>query len=146
MSILVPASMISTMATTLGSYIQELRENLGWTQDDLGEKIGRPKFWISGIEIGRKKNLPEPHELRQIAIALGVSVTELLAAAGYIDAEAEDEKSPADSVVEELMPLIRQVQWNDFYRKLARSLLLDFLQNDRVRSEPTIVTATDSTE
>lgn len=110
MSILIPATKIVTMATTLGGHIQKLREASGWTQDELGARIGRPKSWISNIESGRKKNLPEPHEVRLLAKALSVPMSELLAAAGYADDERE--QSPDDEAIAQLTALMRQVRKN----------------------------------
>lgn len=40
---------------TPGSCIQIYRENLGWTQDELGEKIGVSKQYVSDWENGRRK-------------------------------------------------------------------------------------------
>jgi len=40
---------------TPGSCIQIYRENLGWTQEEMGEKIGVSKQYVSDWENGRRK-------------------------------------------------------------------------------------------
>lgn len=60
----------------LGSNIKTMREKVGMTQAELGEKIG-----VSGVAIMRyEKGLREPNinTLQKIAVALNVPVTQLL--------------------------------------------------------------------
>ena len=40
---------------TPGGCIQIYRENLGWTQEELGEKVGVSKQYVSDWEHGRRK-------------------------------------------------------------------------------------------
>ena len=70
--------------TKLGQYIRTVREHRGFEQQDVAASLGRSSAWLSDIERGRKKGLPEPEELRAIAGALGVSMIDMLLAAGYL--------------------------------------------------------------
>lgn len=74
----------------LGNNIKKMREKIGMTQAELGEKIG-----VSGVAIMRyEKDLREPNinTLQKIASALDVPVTQLLP----LD-ETEKEKPPTPS-------------------------------------------------
>lgn len=75
-----------------GETIRAIREARGREQKDVAAAIGRPPSWVSGFELGKKKNLPEPEEMRMLAEALGVSRLVLLQGAGYLD---DDEVDPA---------------------------------------------------
>lgn len=53
----------------IGSRIRKLRENAGWTQDDLAEKTGLKRPNISRIESGRYNTGQDI--LSKISMALG---------------------------------------------------------------------------
>lgn len=83
----------------LGSYIAAMRERRGYrTQTALAEAIGKPQTFVSRIERGTAKVLPEPDDLRLIARALNVPMAELLRAAGYLDPDDDTDTItiPAD--------------------------------------------------
>lgn len=67
----------------LGRFIQEKRLARGMRSESLASAIGRSQSWVSRVETGMMKTLPEPEALAAIAKALGVTVAELLDAAGY---------------------------------------------------------------
>lgn len=67
------------LAERLGSQIKAQRLALGWTQEDLGAKIGVEVNTVSRIECGT--HLPSLLRLESIADTLGVSITSLLGAA-----------------------------------------------------------------
>jgi transcriptional regulator with XRE-family HTH domain len=73
---------------TLGKFIQRRRIELGYTQEQLAEKIGPT---CRQAEVSRLENdgvaLPRRQRLEQIAIALDVSIGELLARSGWAGAE-----------------------------------------------------------
>ena len=56
--------------------ICELRKNEGWTQEELGEKLGVTKVTISSYERGTRQ--PNPKMLNALATLFGVSVDEIL--------------------------------------------------------------------
>ena len=69
---------------TVGAAIRALRKAHGWTQNDLERESGVPQRTISRIEAATKEGyVPLAHTLNALATALGVSVGNLLAAAGY---------------------------------------------------------------
>lgn len=57
----------------MGAKIKEIRENLGWTQEELAERSGVARVTISLIESGRTKNVMSG-TIKAIANALGVPV------------------------------------------------------------------------
>lgn len=138
MSILILETMIPIMETNLGARIRQLREARGWDQKDLGERIGgRPKSWVSNLETGKKQNLPEPHELRQIARALEVSYTDLLQAAGYLE-ESDLATPPEDEMpVRDYVAKVRKIDWDygEGRRGVFESILQTFLDQDRKKRE-----------
>ena len=74
----------------LGNNIKKMREKIGMTQAELGEKIG-----VSGVAIMRyEKDLREPNinTLQKIASALDVPVTQLLP---LDETEKEDPSTPS---------------------------------------------------
>lgn len=69
---------------TVGAAIRSLRKARGWTQTDLERESNVPQRTISRIEAATKEGyVPLAHTLNALATALGVSVGDLLAAAGY---------------------------------------------------------------
>jgi transcriptional regulator with XRE-family HTH domain len=60
----------------LARYIQEIRKQKGYTQEQLADKIGVSLTHYSYLEIGYK--LPNTHMLQRIADALEVKVKELI--------------------------------------------------------------------
>lgn len=59
-----------------GQRIRQVRESLGWTQDDLAEKIGVAVLQINRYE--HDKNEPSAEMLSRLAKALGCSADYLL--------------------------------------------------------------------
>jgi transcriptional regulator with XRE-family HTH domain len=72
---------------TLAARIRELRQVLGWTQQDLSRECGLSRSYISRLEMGDIA-LPSSERLRALSGALGASPDDLLQAAGYIDSPA----------------------------------------------------------
>jgi transcriptional regulator with XRE-family HTH domain len=75
----------------VGKRIAQARRALGWTQSDLGLRVGMAKTTIAGYEQGVR--LPGPTEATLLGEALGVSPAHLLVIDGdemqLLDAEAE---------------------------------------------------------
>lgn len=74
----------------LGRFVRERRDELGMNQGELGEAVGRDQKYISDVERGALVNLPPIEVLRPMAEALRCTTTDLLEAAGYIDASDEE--------------------------------------------------------
>jgi transcriptional regulator with XRE-family HTH domain len=75
----------------VGKRIAQARRALGWTQSDLGLRVGMAKTTIASYEQGVR--LPGPTEATLLGEALGVSPAHLLVIDGdemqLLDAEAE---------------------------------------------------------
>jgi transcriptional regulator with XRE-family HTH domain len=75
----------------VGRRIRQARELLGWTQPELGLRVGMAKQTISSYESGHR--MPGPREATLLGVALGVSPAHLLVVDGddmqLLDAEAE---------------------------------------------------------
>jgi transcriptional regulator with XRE-family HTH domain len=75
----------------VGKRIAQARRSLGWTQAELGARIGKAKTTIASYEQGVR--LPGPTEATLLGEALGVSPAYLLVIDGdamqLLDAEAE---------------------------------------------------------
>jgi transcriptional regulator with XRE-family HTH domain len=68
--------MINEAAMTFGRKLRQLREELGWSQDELGERAGLHGRHVGRLEIGGA--LPGTATLLALARALGASIDGLL--------------------------------------------------------------------
>jgi transcriptional regulator with XRE-family HTH domain len=68
-------------AVTLGRRRRQAREARGHTQVRVAAEAGVSAAFISGVEAGHYR--PRPATLRELAGALGVSYTKLVALVGY---------------------------------------------------------------
>lgn len=75
----------------VGPYVKARRMELGMTQEELGDALGRDQKYISRLETEYSR-FPAPSDLRALAAALQVRPADLLIAAGYLDAD-DDERS-----------------------------------------------------
>ena len=60
----------------LGKKIQKQRKHIGFTQEELAEKVGLSRAYVGYIEQGR--NTPSLEVLQKIAKALNTSMSEML--------------------------------------------------------------------
>lgn len=67
----------------IGEYVKSLRKARGYTQRKLGYLSGISNATINRIE--NNISLPEPDTLKKLARPLGVSYSDLLKVAGYLD-------------------------------------------------------------
>ena len=75
----------SRKPSPLGAFLKELREKKGVSLLDVEHALKIPNAYISQLETGARRKLPEPDRLRQFADYYNISVKELLAKAGYYD-------------------------------------------------------------
>jgi transcriptional regulator with XRE-family HTH domain len=102
----------------VGDRIRVLREERGWTQNQLSKVTGVPQPTIWRLEKGEITN-PKMDLLKKVALALGVSIDVLTG--------GTTPPSPDETGAEDLMP---EVVFRG-YEKLSRSRrqqLLDFLR------------------
>lgn len=95
--------------TDLGPLIRRLRQNAGLTQDELGARVGTTGASVSNWEGG--KHPPNPSNIRALADFFGDQ--ELLAAAGYDEAEYESLRRQFDeqaAVLEELRRIVADLR------------------------------------
>jgi transcriptional regulator with XRE-family HTH domain len=67
----------------LGGLVREARLRRGWTQEQLGDRLGVEKSYVSAIETGARK-WPQEY-VRPLSELLGLSQVEMAVAAGMID-------------------------------------------------------------
>lgn len=79
----------------LGSYLNQVRTERGYSLRDVADRSGVSATEISRIETGKRLK-PSPDVLRPIAEALLVSYPYLLQLAGYLD-ESAREKEPKET-------------------------------------------------
>jgi transcriptional regulator with XRE-family HTH domain len=77
----------------LARRIRDLRQVLGWTQQDLSDQSGLSRSYISRLEMGDIA-LPSSDRLRALATALGTTTDDLLQAAGFIDVPGDTSQLP----------------------------------------------------
>lgn len=110
-SIPVRPGIIRFMETGLGALIRTARQRRGWTQEQLAEKIGVQKSYVSQWETGARK-WPQEH-VRAIAFYLGLSQVEMAVAAGIIDEPQDPPPLPTDPLVTELVALLPRLTPED---------------------------------
>lgn len=78
---------VAPRTVTIGQYVRNRRRVLGMTQQELADALGWEQTTISHLELGRRKGIPEPWQLNELARVLRVSVFDMLKAVGYRDEE-----------------------------------------------------------
>lgn len=66
----------SPIQRKLGEKIRERRKELGWSQEDLSDKTGLDRTYISGIERGLRN--PALKNLSKLSKALKISIDQLM--------------------------------------------------------------------
>lgn len=89
----------------IGRFIAELRKEQGWTQMQLGERLGVSNKTISRWENGNY--MPDLAVLPELAELLAVSVNELIAGQRFVEA---DYKRDADKQLLQTMQLLAEVR------------------------------------
>ena len=94
----------------LGRWVRGRRQSLRMTQEEVAERIGpeTDPNYITQLENGRKKNLPDTTFLIGIAEALRTSVTDVLRGAGVlpIDVDAMPDQAPGSATMHALIDMI----------------------------------------
>lgn len=88
------------MEQSFGSYLKQLREERGWSMNQLAKAAEISGSQISRIENGLR-GVPKPQTIRKIADALEGSYEELMKQAGYLEGEHSIQKSGEDMQVPE---------------------------------------------
>jgi transcriptional regulator with XRE-family HTH domain len=76
----------------LGLAVKARRQELGITQETLANDSGLHQRWISNVETGRRN--PSYASLRRLASGLGLTASELLLRAEYIERDATTANKP----------------------------------------------------
>ena len=79
----------------LGLAVKGRRQELGLTQEQLANDTELHQRWISNVETGKRN--PSYASLRRLAAGLGLSASELIAAAERIEGDAAANKPAAAS-------------------------------------------------
>lgn len=77
------------MEHAFGPYMKQLREQQGFSINQLAEAAGISNSQISRIENG-VRGVPKPATIRKIADALAVPYTDMMKQAGYIETGSEE--------------------------------------------------------
>jgi transcriptional regulator with XRE-family HTH domain len=111
------------------SWLQAQLNQRDWTQTDLAKRSGISSGRIS--DYVRAVRIPGPINLRKIADALAIDPERVYEAAGFFSREPEF--PPDESIEEEMIGLIRQVDWTP---ELAEPILIQLrLLRDRRRRQ-----------
>lgn len=88
--------------STLGVVIRRRRLELGWTQEELAERISADSEYVRQSEISRIESgriaLPRRERLQRLAIVLDLPLGELLARSGWAGAEPHFSLSATDAI------------------------------------------------
>lgn len=120
----------------LGRWVRERRNALGLTQAQLAERMSYEfevdTNWVSGLEAGRRKSLPDFKYLEALASGLGVLVTDVQRGAGVLPVDVEQPltHAPGSATIHALVDMIDWVR-DPNRREAAESLLRTFLEQDQ---------------
>lgn len=121
----------------LGGLIRSKRERAGLRAYDVAARIGKQPSYITRLETGATKTLPPPEELAGIGDALGLSMAEMIEAAGYpVSApSAWDDSEDVEEIAEHArlvdwqrdasrLPVVHAIlrTWSEFDRNSLRSV------------------------
>jgi transcriptional regulator with XRE-family HTH domain len=100
--------------------LRYIREQAGYSQQDLADKAGVSQHTISEIELGRRK--PQGRTLRKLAQALGIEVADLLGSREYPLGEAPPsaEQQSFNHLLEDERRLRYLRPWRAFVHGLAQ--------------------------
>lgn len=79
------------METSIGERIKQLRERSGLSQEELGNRMGVTKSYISKLENGKKK-LNKYDRILQVANALNVHISEIIPDEEKLRVSVDDEE------------------------------------------------------
>lgn len=100
-----------------GNALRGMRKELGFTLDQLGEKAGFKKSYLSMLENGKTQGIPQPETLRKLANGLNVDYNALMLMAGYIDSKEFTKKKVYQSGMYEMQTKLdkigRKMEEND---------------------------------
>jgi len=68
--------LVMDIQTTLGKNLHVMREKLGWSQEELAERSGIHRTYISGLERGKRN--PTLKLIQAIAVSMGIKAAQLL--------------------------------------------------------------------
>lgn len=95
----------------LGSFLKELREKKGVSLLDVEHALKIPNAYISQLETGARKKLPEPDRLRLLADYYNVTTQELLAKAGYYEEKNVIQESFSNQINKAFLHVIYNPQF-----------------------------------
>jgi len=72
---------------SLGDIIRTRRLQLGWTQGELAERVGKSQRWVSNLELG-SVGQSRIATLKALANALSLDIEDLIIAAGQATSES----------------------------------------------------------
>jgi transcriptional regulator with XRE-family HTH domain len=121
----------------LGRWVRQRRVSLGMTQEQVTERmeVDVAPNWLTQLEGGRRKALPDTDLLIGLSQALRVSMTDVLRGAGVlpIDMEEAPEQAPGSRV---LHALIDMIDWSDPNRgAMTERILRGWVEDDRRASQ-----------
>ncbi len=109
----------------LGLLIKRRRETAGYTnQREFADLLGKAQSWVSRLESGATKETPSPEDMAVISQALGLSVLEMLQAAGYDITTGNEGESAALKTVR---PILESAELSQEQIDGLRRILLAFL-------------------
>lgn len=137
-------------AKKLGEELKKIRKGKGLTLEQLGNKTGFTKGYLSMIENGKLDSIPQPETLGKLADGLEISPTEIMVLAGYFDEEAlkTGQQSYAATVIldgiydlldkmeqQHPIPLLVETFRNEFNNSLDNNTDLNSLKTKLYRFE-----------
>lgn len=116
-------------ALEFGQLIKKARLRRGWQQQDLADRIGVDRGYISTIENG-KRNWPQSY-INPLADALNLDQVDMAIAAGLITPQRFRPVEPADPVRDDLIEKLKEVELNEERGDTLERVLNVYLEIDR---------------
>ena len=84
----------------LGKFLTELRERKGASLKDVENDTGIPNAYLSQLETGERRKLPDPDRLSKLADYYNVTVQQLLEKAGYLQSSSSSIEETMEQKIE----------------------------------------------
>lgn len=122
----------------LGRWVREKRQSLGMDQATVWARMeieGDPN-WLSLLESGRRKSLPDTDYLIALSAALRSSMTDVLRGAGIlpVDVEERPEIAPGSATIHALVDMVDWVR-EPHYRDATEAFLRGILEQQKTSAE-----------
>ncbi len=99
---------------------------------ELARQLGKQPSHVHRLKSGLVKTLPSPEELERLSRTLGLSIADMVSAAGYrIDPESDDVLTGSQELAQEVCQIAGMVDWDLGRMRVVNAILTVWMDEDR---------------